>query len=527
VPENLDLVMTQRKGMILGHLNDQLERDALDFKVYGLHKHDIRQELLTLTQRHLVKTPEPNLAHHCWARAKHELRSLREQVPNLAKVGLKSLIGSKSGRAKNRFKAGWYDYFSNGIQYYHSRVTCMQKLEFHPSEKLPVKADRAIQYRSVAFNAAIARYLNPIEHYLFNETQYNGMRWCAKGLTKEERALQLMDMADQFKDPVFVLADHSTFDAHVNPELLKLEHKFYKRVWGYDRELTKLLQLQVDNVGRTKGGIKYKVKGTRMSGDINTALGNSLINFGMLAAWVYAVDAKILLDGDDSVIVMERESLDRLPPIEEFMVNFGMKTVAEVVYDISDVEFCQSKPVLGANGPYLCPTPRKILDTIIKSPRMMDGPEALAVLRGSIYCELVANPGMPMLKPLAEWLRKSEGEIRIPPWLQYRMTEGYGLKEGQEIAWIEPTEDQRISFWKSWGVSPGEQEAYEQLSFTPMVSGKTRLRAGKPLELETPIECDAFDWEEQVEFLGGGHKPPGWSDRETGWQQVWTQRLAC
>lgn len=513
--------------MVLGTFDDQLEREALGVLNYGLHTHDVQQELLTLKQRHLVETPDPHLAHYCWAVANKELNGLRNQVPKLARVGLKTLIGNKTGRAKNRFKAGWHEYFTDGIQWYHGRVTCMQKLEFHAPEKLPKKADRAIQYRSVAFNAAIARYLNPIEHYLFNETEYKGMRWCAKGLTKEERALQIMDMADQFRSPLFVLADHSTFDAHVNPQLLKLEHKFYKQVWNYDDELCRLLHLQKINRGRTKGGIKYEVKGTRMSGDINTALGNSLINFAMLAAWVRNVDARILLDGDDSVIVMERDDFELLPKIEDFMRNFGMKTIAEVVTDISDVEFCQSKPVLGVAGPYLCPTPRKILDTILKSPRRMSGPEALSVLKGSIYCELVANPGMPMMRPLAEWLRREGGVIKIPPWLEYRMTQGYGLELGNEIAWQEPTLDQRISFWKAWDVTPECQREYENLKFRPLVTGVAKAKQGKEVPYDPIIEFDAIEWEEQQEFLPGGKTPVRWSDRETDWQQVWTQRLAC
>jgi hypothetical protein len=285
------------------------------------------------------------------------LDNVRQQMPKLVKASLSDLLKNKTGRRRRRFLDGWHQYWKEGLKDGHSRIECMQKLELHPVEKLAGKADRAIQFRTVAFNAALSQFLKPVEHYLFAGTSYQGGRWCAKGLTTTQRALLLLDHSHAFKDPIFVLADHKTFDAHFNKRLIRECHRFYKKLWNYEVELCRLLECQVNNRGRTTGGIRYRVKGTRMSGDVDTALGNSIGNFGMLAAWLGNEDARIMLDGDDSVIVMERSTLSRLPDMADFMLNFGMRTIFEVTDKISEAEFCQARIVMGPTGPYYCGNP--------------------------------------------------------------------------------------------------------------------------------------------------------------------------
>lgn len=62
-------------------------------------------------------------------------------------------------------------------------------------------------------------------------------------------------------------------------QALKWEHSIYNAMFRSD-ELAELLGWQLTNKGfarTTDGLIKYEVKGCRMSGDMNTALGNCMI----------------------------------------------------------------------------------------------------------------------------------------------------------------------------------------------------------------------------------------------------------
>ena len=61
------------------------------------------------------------------------------------------------------------------------------------------------------------------------------------------------------------------------------------------------------------GRVKFSVRGTRSSGDLNTSLGNCILMCAMV--WAYIRDAglfkvELANNGDDCVVIMEREDLD-------------------------------------------------------------------------------------------------------------------------------------------------------------------------------------------------------------------------
>lgn len=486
VPADVNRVVRPRVGTIYGAYSGLLALEGVGKREFGLHTHTVDQELKTLVNRHLQATPKPKTGSKAWRLLCEEQRSMAREVGPCQKTPIGQILKGKTGRARTRFLQGVSEVKAHGIKSWHARIACMQKQELHEREKLVGKEDRAIQYRSTAYNSELARYLWQVEHRTFSQTKHNGMRWCAKGLTKNQRAILLLRMASRMKNPRFICADHSRFDAHVNKWLLRLEHKYYRALFKGDRQLAKLLKMQLKNFGRTVGGIRYKCVGKRMSGDINTALGNSVLNKWMLAAWLKASGVKgyILLDGDDSVVVVEAEDVPKLIPIEKFMLQFGMVTEATMVDDIRKAEFCQSRVVLGADGPYFCPDVRKLLDTTRKSAANVPPNQRAPILRASILCELIANANMPMMRPLAEWLQNNPGEIRIPDWLRYRMKTGYGVSESNlsTRAWSPPSDAERFSFAVAWGISPAEQESFEEevkFHLFPC-EGRCRFKEAKP-----------------------------------------------
>lgn len=531
VPEDVEAVIRPRVGTVYGTYSGTLALEGVGKREFGLHPHTVEQEIKTLVNRHLQKTPEPKCGSTAWRLMVMNLRRLSRSVGPCRKTPIKQVLRGKTGRARHRFLQGCEEVRKFGLQPWHARVSCMQKQELHEVSKLVGKEDRAIQYRSTAFNSELVRFLWQIEHRTFHATKHEGFRWCAKGLTKKQRAILLLQMADSFETPIFVCADHSRFDAHVNLELLKEEHRYYNRLHGWDPHLRKLLKLQCHNRGKTVGGVEYECDGKRMSGDINTALGNSILNYGMLSAWLESggVRGCILLDGDDSVIVLDKAQLSALPPIGEFMLNFGMVTEASIVEDVRRAEFCQSKIVLGREGPYFCPDIRKLLDTTRKSAANVPGNQWKPILRASILCELISNPSMPMMKPLARWLEANPGAVRIPDWLRYRIKSGYGVGEEQLVAapWTEPTVDERISFGLAWDISPSEQIAFEDhVSFHAFPSGgkiRYREREGQPPPIPMP---DEIMWEDDPARADDDDLSSySWEAANADWQRRWTNLL--
>lgn len=152
------------------------------------------------------------------------------------------------------------------------------KPDKYPEAAIRDKAPRAIQYRSPMYNLLIGRFLHVYEHALMEKLDGPSQTpFLAKGYNNQERAQILMEKISMFKNPQYICLDHSKFDSSISAELLKVEHLVYWKQFK-NKWLRHLLKYQINNRGYTKSGIRYSIRGTRMSGDYNTGLGLSLIH---------------------------------------------------------------------------------------------------------------------------------------------------------------------------------------------------------------------------------------------------------
>ncbi|UHM27700.1 MAG: RNA-dependent RNA polymerase [Fushun tombus-like virus 1] len=411
---------------------------------------------------------------------------------------IRVLLEGRTGRRRKRFYEGALQYVQFGVAYGDSKITEMQKLEFYEDGKLQGKEDRGIQFRSVCYNVALARYLHGVEERLIG-THYLGHHPVVKGLTPRERCQRLFKFASEFEDPVFLCADHSRFDAHVNVELLQEEHAVYKRCCPNTREFRQLLRWQLKNNGKSKGGIIYKMRGKRMSGDINTGLGNTVLNVCMLAAWLEFNGCKkyrLMVDGDDSVIILSRREYERFQVgIVEFMLKLGMETEMDVVYDIWKVDFCQSRPVLLPDGPTFVRNPFKVMTTMGRTAERRDDLTMQMVMSCSALSELAVAPGAPVTNELARKVLAYYGNgryLKTAKQLYKEEAYGYDISDVDVDSVPEPDFLARYTFWLAWGIDPGLQEVYEGLDldvFARKVPDK-RQKSVREVEYDMPLEVD-------------------------------------
>jgi hypothetical protein len=358
----------------------------------------------------------------------------------------------------------------------------MQKLEFYEESKLAEKEDRGIQFRSPVYNAALARHLHHVERAIYDHiTNVDGTPVIAKGYSPLERGLILDAMAERFTNPRFMCIDHSRFDAHVNEHLLDEEHKTYLRLRAFNKELKRLLRWQRKTMGFSHGGIVYRAAAKRMSGDLNTALGNSLLNYAMLKAYLeyYGIDGSILLDGDDAVIVFEAlPDGKELPSLAEFCENFGMKTECHTVDDIRLAEFCQCRVVYTREGPVMARNPRKVLDVLVKCPRKLDAERARGVLAASALGELMQAPGLPVISVAAAALCRYAGSKPM-----FVTPDEWGRFQTYKTTDIVTTVDDtaRADFAFAWDIPLCDQFALE--AYYQDLPGQE-----KPIELTQPKE---------------------------------------
>lgn len=224
---------------------------------------------------------------------------------------------------------------------------------------------RVISPRSPRYNVEVGRYLRPLEERIFKSIgDLYGHRTVIKGMNSSSSAKCLYEKWSMFRKPVAIGLDASRFDQHVSLEALEFEHSVYLNCFPISRhrqKLARLLKMQLHNhcVGYVEDGrVKYSVEGGRMSGDMNTSLGNCVLMCLMIHAYAVSRGVKLQLanNGDDCVVFMEQCDLpkfqDGLDPWFRAM-GFNM-AVEEPCLEFEQIEFCQTHPVwVGPKDDYI------------------------------------------------------------------------------------------------------------------------------------------------------------------------------
>lgn len=241
-------------------------------------------------------------------------------------------------------------YLDNLTFYYRTRRGKFHIVPFSKIEKMLMnkyKAPRLIQARHPIANILFGCYVRPIEKVHSKVPHFS--RHYGKG-DPDTVAERIYEKLGQYK---FIYeADHSSFDAHVTVEMLKITHEFYARC--YPQHATKIRALfkpQLRNKCISREGMKYRTVGTRQSGDVDTSLGNSMLNFAILSNVLdlMGVRGDVICNGDDS-LVGTNEPLNLLQ-FEELCREHNMETVIkQPVRTLYEPEFCRCKFVINNAG---------------------------------------------------------------------------------------------------------------------------------------------------------------------------------
>lgn len=345
---------------------------------------------------------------------------------------------------------------------------------FIKAEKIfELKDPRMIQARSVRYNCALGDYLKPIEHTLYNIKGTGRLakylppgRLIAKGCNMERRARLIEQKMGRFTNPYVISLDASRFDAHVTT-MLEVEHLIYKRYWR-SPQLQRILAWQVYNRGRTSNGIRYKCKYGRMSGDMNTALGNCLISIITLANIMRRLHLRptkwdMLCDGDDVLLFIDKSNLQSMQELPRLYLEHGFKIKLEnITNEFTKVQFCQTFPCHTALGPKMVSNPTRTLSRALVGVKHWSEPKFVPRYLALIgYCELALNMGIPILQEFALTIM-SWGSV-LPKNVHRTGRVIKALREERQHI-IQPLPisiEARISFETATGVTIEEQRAIE------------------------------------------------------------------
>lgn len=304
---------------------------------------------------------------------------------------------------------GWKDAYA--------RVKMFVKAEKFDPEVKGNPDPRAIQFRSFMYGLMLACFIKPMEHSLYElklpQTLTKG-RVMGKGLSLKARADLFWEKFRAFRRPRVVSIDAKRFDAHVNTGLLKVEHLYYT-LMNKDPFLAHILSLQLFNKGRTQNGYQYTVKGGRMSGDMNTALGNCLLMAVMILDAMRSYDRwDCLIDGDDCLLFFEDESGVDLAGLEASFLEYGMEIKLEGdTTNPLDVVWCQAHLVETFGGWVWVQNPEKVLSRGVSNTKYMSSEEEARSYCGAVGIgQFASYKGVPILQELAlAYVRASEGRV--------------------------------------------------------------------------------------------------------------------
>lgn len=304
--------------------------------------------------RNVIK-PVPN------AYNKHEFKDFRNKVmlymPDLPCLSRRQVVDRYTGSKRRVYEDALLSLQRKSINERDARLNMFVKFEKQDLGKAP----RGINPRDPRYNLELGRYLKHAEKPFFKAINKaygkHTPHTVIKGLNADASAAVLRMKWDRFNDPVAVGLDAEKFDAHVSVDALRFEHSFYRELFPGSRRLHQLLLWQLRNKGvayAKDGKVKFEIRGTRSSGDLNTSLGNCLIMCGCVYSYAAHrhVDVELANNGDDCVIFMERKDLSRfLDGIDGWFKDRGFAMVAEEpVYEFDQIEFCQTRPIRCQTG---------------------------------------------------------------------------------------------------------------------------------------------------------------------------------
>jgi len=373
-----------------------------------------------------------------------------------------------TGRKRGVYQRAWESLKASGVNLKDAWVNTFVKAEKVNFQKKGDPAPRVIQPRSSRYNLEVGRYLKLFEKEMFaGFKRVFGYAVVSKGMNASETGELLASHWSRFRNPVAVGLDAKRFDQHVSKMALEFEHSFYNSVFG-SKELAKLLKWQLKNRGiaRIAGHrVDYTVEGCRMSGDINTGLGNCILMSCMVISYCehYNINYRLVNNGDDCVLFAEKEDLARFDAIGKWFLDFGFTLTREPpVYTLEHVEFCQAQPVFTANGWRMVRDPRTAMSKDCVSLVGWDTPVHIRAWAGAIgSCGASLTGGVPVWSAWYNRLVELGGRRKENGVDAAVRDSGLGYM-AKGVKSCKVSAECRVSFYKAFGILPDMQEALEE-----------------------------------------------------------------
>ncbi len=449
---------------------------SVQFNVHNNSMRNLRRGLMERVfyveneKKELEPAPKPldgvfgNLA---WFR-----RKLHNIVGTHSCVSPGQFLDFYTGRRRTIYEGAVKSLEGLGVQRRDAYLKTFVKAEKINTTRKPDPAPRVIQPRNVRYNVEVGRFLRRFEHYLYRgiDEIWNGPT-VIKGYTVEQIGKIARDAWDSFVSPVAIGFDMKRFDQHVSIPALQWEHSVYLDAFCQDSYLAELLSWQLENKGvgyASDGMIRYKVDGCRMSGDMNTAMGNCLIACAITHDFFRrrGMRARLLNNGDDCVVIVEKECAAE---VKSGMVRhwrqFGFQCELECDADIFEqIEFCQMRPVYDGEKYIMVRNPLISLSKDAYSVGPWNGiNHARKWVNAVGLCGMSLTGGIPVVQSYYNMFIRNTKTVNSSSILR-DVSFASGFRELARLgnrSYRNISEESRFSFYLAFGITPDLQRAME------------------------------------------------------------------
>jgi len=444
-------------------------------KEYGVFNATIRTALKSVYERMLfvkkgnafVKPPEPKHDSIYDDRLDLVMRHFRCVKP-VAPLTEDAFLRTYEGRKLRMYTRACQSLRVKPFKRSDSYIKWFSKVEkqlFSNKEPVP----RGISPRSTRFHVCHGPYIKRVEKEIYKELgRIAGHTVIFKGLNARNRAAILRSHWMCFQTPVAIGLDASRFDQHVSLQALLWSHKVYKCYYPRDKRFNKLCSHQLVNkcyVNLPDGEFKFQVKGKRMSGDMDTGLGNCLIATALTISYCNSkgIDFRLADDGDDIVLIIERRDLKKINDLEDWYLEMGFSMKREAAVAVFEqIEFCQSRPVWTPEGYIMVRNPHAALakDCISTTP-FQSGRHARRWMKAVGQCGLSLTGGIPIFQDFYSRLITLAGDVKALVTEKGRRSgmERLAIGMNRQYAPVHPST--RVSYWRAFNIEPDKQLVME------------------------------------------------------------------
>lgn len=348
-----------------------------------------------------------------------------------------------------------------------SRVKSFVKDETYEDWKYP----RLINSRVDEAKCYFGPVVQAVSDVLFSRPEF------IKKIPVPDRPLyirQLFDSSGVNSD--YVYTDYTAYEAHFVPEVMKITQcllfKHMLRGTSFAGEWYDIYERTM--TGRNKLALKHfsmSIQGTRMSGEMDTSLSNGFANLMLFEYAVFCRGGKTIgvVEGDDGLF---RVTPAAAAPTKEDFEKLGFTIKIEHTRELSEASFCGQ--VYDMTDLIVVTNPIEVISRLgwtNKKYTRCSEQTAMELLRAKGYSLVYQYYGCPMLDALGRRILQLTQGVRIKDKVLYNMDQWEREKLAAAMARNLPEprevpENTRLLVQKLYGVSLGEQKAFEEMCST-------------------------------------------------------------